>query len=55
MLETLAAAVLAGVVSGLVAWGGLRVELRYLRRDIDAAHRRLDNIGAPAAWGSGHE
>lgn len=28
----------------------VRVELRYLRRDVDAAHRRLDTIGAPAGW-----
>ena len=27
----------------------LKAELRYLRRDILAAHRRLDKINAPAA------
>lgn len=35
---------LTGVVSGLVAWGGVRVELRYLRRDVDKAHKRLDRL-----------
>ena len=33
-----------GLACGLVTWGGLRVELRYLRRDIDRAHDRLDRI-----------
>lgn len=50
MLEALLTAGLVGAVQGLVIWGGLRVELRYLRRDIDAAHRRLDIAGAPGAW-----
>lgn len=27
----------------------VKLELRYLRRDVDRAHRRLDLIGAPAA------
>lgn len=27
----------------------VKTELRYLRRDVDAAHRRLDAIRAPAA------
>ena len=43
-------AILSGAVAGLIAWGGLWVELRHIRREINAAHRRLDKIGAPAAW-----
>ena len=50
MLEWFLPAVVSGGVAGLIAWGGLWVELRYMRRDIDAAHRRLDKIKAPAAW-----
>lgn len=34
----------AGLVTGLVTWGGLRVEIRYLRRDVDRAHWRLDQL-----------
>lgn len=49
MLETLVPGVVAGLVAGLVTWGGLRVEMRYMRIIIEAAHDRLDKIGAPAA------
>jgi hypothetical protein len=37
------------LASGFVTWGVIKTELRYLRRDVDAAHRRLDRIGAPSA------
>lgn len=42
--------VLAGAVQGLVTWGALRVELAYMRRDIDHAHKRLDGINAGGQW-----
>ena len=45
----LATALLTGVVAGLIAWGGIRVELRVMKRAIEAAHDRLDEIGAPPA------
>jgi hypothetical protein len=44
VVEALAVALLSGIVSGLIAWGGLRVELRYHRRDIDRAHERADDL-----------
>jgi hypothetical protein len=31
-----------GLVQGLIIWGGLRVEMRYMRRDVDQAVSRLD-------------
>lgn len=34
----------SGLVTGLVTWGGMRVEIRYLRRDVDRAHWRLDQL-----------
>ena len=38
---------ISGVISGLftagVVWGVLKTELKYLRRDVDHAHRRLDS------------
>lgn len=45
-------AVLSGAVSGLLAWGGVRVELRYLRRDVDQAHGRIDRVEQLAARAS---
>ncbi|WP_293762578.1 hypothetical protein [uncultured Aquitalea sp.] len=49
MMADLLPILLTGAVSGLVTWGGLRVELRYLRRDVDKAHTRIDRMqGIPA-------
>ena len=36
-------AIVAGIVAGLIAWGGQLVTLLWLRRDIDLAHRRIDD------------
>lgn len=44
MLEAIGAAIFAGIVQGLITWGAVRVEIRYLRRDTDRAHWRLDNL-----------
>lgn len=49
MPEWLIPALFSGVVSGLVAWATVRVEMRYLKIAIEAAHDRLDAIGAPPA------
>ena len=49
-------ALLPALASSGVTYGIIKTELRYLRRDVDAAHRRLDAIDAPAsgaAQGSG--
>ena len=40
-MENIAIAIITGLVSGGATWGALRVELRYLRRDIDNAHKRI--------------
>lgn len=37
MVEVILGGALSGLVAGLIAWGGLKVELRYHRRDIDRA------------------
>jgi hypothetical protein len=34
-------AVGAGIIAGLIAWGGQLVTLLWLRRDVDRAHRRI--------------
>ena len=50
LTDSLLIALVTGAGSGLMAWGALRLELRYMKREINAAHRRLDKINAPPAW-----
>jgi len=49
MTDVIMIAIITAAINGAVTWGVVRTELKYHRRDIDAAHKRLDNIGAPAA------
>lgn len=49
-VDTLAVALVSALASFAGSWGAVKVHLAFLRRDVDAAHRRLDQIGAPAAW-----
>ncbi len=42
MLEQIISALLGGVVTGLITWGGVRVEMRWIRADLDRAHLRID-------------
>ena len=44
MLETLLIALGSAIVTGLVTWGGIRVELRWLRRDVDRLDKRVDRV-----------
>lgn len=37
----IASAIISGVVSGAVAYGSLRTDLKYLRRDLDEVRERL--------------
>ncbi len=59
MIEQLAIAALCGLVSGLVTGllfvGGLRVELRYLRRDLDDHHARLKRLEGLRVVGQSQE
>lgn len=43
-METWVVVLASSVGTGLVTWGAIRVELRWLRRDVDHAHTRLDRI-----------
>ncbi|MCL4315633.1 MAG: hypothetical protein M1527_02005 [Gammaproteobacteria bacterium] len=36
--------VLTAIVNGAVMWGVVRTELKYMRRDVDRAHKRLDRL-----------
>lgn len=42
--DTIAGVILPALVSGAVTWGVMRTELRWLRSDVDRAHKRLDTI-----------
>jgi hypothetical protein len=44
VVESWLFALVTAVATGLVTWGAIRVELRWLRRDVDHAHRRLDRV-----------
>ena len=50
MPQWLEGALFSGFAAALMSWGAIRIELRYMRRDINAAHQRLDKIKAPGAW-----
>lgn len=47
--DWLLAALASGICTGLITYGGIRVELRYMKRGIRDAHSRLNQIKAPAA------
>lgn len=35
--------IISGLLAGLVAWGGIRVELNWMRRDIDELRQTVRN------------
>lgn len=43
-LQAAALGIVAGIFSAGTVWGILGTELKYLRRDVDHAHKRLDKI-----------
>ncbi len=43
-------AAVTALLNGAVTWGVVSVKLEWLRRDVDAAHDRLDQINAPPAY-----
>lgn len=32
------------LITAAAVWGAMRVELRWLRRDVDMAHKRIDRL-----------
>lgn len=43
LITSVVSGLVGGIVTGIAAFAAIRVELKYLRRDVDAAHRRLDD------------
>lgn len=50
MPEWLLSSLAAALASGFINYGANRVNFQWLRRDIDAAHERLDRMNAPTAY-----
>ena len=44
MSEALLIALVTAVLNGAVTWGIISTKLQWLRRDVDLAHQRLDNL-----------
>ncbi len=55
LTEAIAPAGITALVNGAVTWGVVSTKLDWLRADIDRAHRRLDEIGAPASLSTRRE
>lgn len=43
-MENILQILLPSIVTGLVAWGGIRTEMKYLRRDVDQVSARLNEF-----------
>lgn len=44
LLSSVISGLVGGVITGIAAFAAIRVELKYLRRDVDLAHGRLDRL-----------
>ena len=44
ILTSIVSAIIGGVITGVAAFSAIRVEMKYLRRDIDHAHARMDEF-----------
>lgn len=42
--DAILVAAITGVVSAAVNWGIVKVQLAWLRRDVDKAHERIDEL-----------
>ena len=42
LIQAVISGLIGGTMTGVAAWAAIRVEIKYLRRDVDHAHRRLD-------------
>jgi hypothetical protein len=44
MSEAVQLALITAVINAAVTWGVISTKLAWLRRDIDLAHKRIDNL-----------
>lgn len=44
LLSAVISGVVGGAITGVAAVAAIRVEIKYLRRDVDRAHKRIDHI-----------
>lgn len=49
MSDSVILAIITAALSFAGSWAAVKVELRSMRHSINAAHRRLDRMNAPAA------
>ncbi len=42
LLASIVSGLVGGFITGVAAFSAIKVEMRYLRRDVDHAHARLD-------------
>ena len=49
LLQAIITALVTGTVSGLVTYGVMKTELKYLRRDVDHAHARITKLAEVVA------
>lgn len=44
VVSSVISGLVGGTITGIAAFAAIRVEIKYLRRDVDHAHRRIDHI-----------
>jgi hypothetical protein len=44
LLSSVISGLLGGAVTGVAAISAIRIEIKYLRRDVDHAHKRIDRV-----------
>lgn len=46
LITSIISGLVGGVITGAAAFAAIRVEIKFLRRDVDHAHARLDDLPA---------
>lgn len=44
IVNVIISSVVTGLITGVASFAAIRVELKFLRRDVDHAHKRIDKI-----------